>query len=58
MRQFYMEKLSKASDREDFPYCVYCGEKVSLVVIMDLILTYTCTDCGESVEVRLYEELL
>lgn len=53
-----MEKLSKASDREDFPYCVYCGEKVSLVAIMDLMLTYTCTECGESVEVRLYEKLL
>lgn len=53
-----MVKLSKALAREDFPYCVYCGEKVSLVAIMDLMLTYTCTECGESVEVRLYEKLL
>jgi len=42
--------------KEDFPYCVYCGGKVLLTALVDLILTYTCPSCGESVEVQLYDE--
>ena len=44
-------------DREDFPYCVFCDEKVSFVSIEAQSILYYCR-CGEVVEVKHYEELL
>ncbi len=45
------------SAREDFPYCVSCGEKVSVVSPQGDLTLYYCA-CGEVVEVKYYEKLL
>lgn len=50
-----MEKSSRALDREDYPYCISCDQKMSVISIFDLIVTYSCV-CGEVVEVLLYDE--
>lgn len=43
------------SAKEDYPYCVSCDQKMSIIFMFDRTVTYGCS-CGEVVEVLLYDE--
>lgn len=38
--------------REDYPYCIYCDNKVTHLVVQDSAVVYLCGHCGESAVVE------
>ena len=38
--------------REDYPYCIFCDNKIAHLVVRDGAIVYLCTHCGESIMVK------
>ena len=37
--------------QEDYPYCIFCDQKVTNIVVQNDALVYLCACCDESVTV-------
>jgi transcription elongation factor Elf1 len=46
------------SDREDYPDCVFCGERIRWATVSNDIgtLLFHCHSCGQGVEVDITDE--
>jgi predicted RNA-binding Zn-ribbon protein involved in translation (DUF1610 family) len=38
--------------QEDYPYCIFCPNKVTHLVLQDNAVVYLCSHCGESATVE------
>lgn len=37
---------------EDYPYCIYCGEKVYALRVEGGLVVHLCSNCGHETSVR------